>query len=53
MTKRERIIECMEAMEQGMIRTGYTREIWQNDLIYWLCKSIKLILEVLLRNNLD
>ena len=48
MTKREQMIECMEAMEQGMIRTGSTREIWQNDLIYWLCKSVKLLLEGML-----
>lgn len=45
MTRREQIIECAEAMEQGMIHIQNTRDIWQNDLIWWMCKAIKLLLE--------
>jgi len=45
MTKRDQMIECMEAMEQGMCRVDQSREIWQNDLIWWLCKAVYLLLE--------
>lgn len=44
MTKREQMIECMEAMEDGMIRLAHSN-IWQNTLIYWLCKAVYLLLE--------
>ena len=42
MTKREQMIECAEAMEQGMM---HTRDMWQNNLIWWICKAVKLLLE--------
>lgn len=45
MTKREQMIECMEAMESGMCRTAQDSDIWQNKLIYWLCKAVYLLLE--------
>lgn len=45
MTKREQMIECMEAMEDGMIQTAQHSDIWQNRLIYWLCKAVYLLLE--------
>ncbi len=45
MTRREQIMECAEAMEQGMAQTQITRDIWQNNLIWWMCKAIKLLLE--------
>lgn len=44
MTRREQIIECMNAMQEGMERTAGS-DIWQNDLIYWLCKSMYLLLK--------
>lgn len=53
MTKREQLIECAEAMENGMINIQCKRDIWQNELIYWICKSIKLIIEGQLRNLKD
>ena len=46
MTRREQMIECAGQMEQGMIRTQTTRDIWQNDLIWWLCKAVKLLLTI-------
>lgn len=45
MTRREQMIECAEAMEQGMIHTQTTRDMWQNDLVWWICKAVKLLLE--------
>ena len=45
MTKREQMIECAEAMEQGMMHTQTTRDMWQNNLIWWICKAVKLLLE--------
>lgn len=45
MTKREQMIECAEAMEQGMMHTQTTRDMWQNNLIWWICKTVKLLLE--------
>ena len=45
MTKREQMIECMEQLEDGMCRIQTTRDIWQNELLWWICKSIMLLLE--------
>lgn len=45
MTRREQMMECAEAMEQGMIHTQTTRDMWQNDLVWWICKAVKLLLE--------
>lgn len=53
MTRREQMIECAGQMEQGMIRTQTMRDIWQNDLIWWLCKSVKLLLEERIRERKD
>ena len=53
MTKREQLIECAEAMESGMLNIQYKRDIWQNELIYWICKAIKLLIEVQLKNLKD
>lgn len=51
MTKREQMIECMEAMEGGMCQTAQNSDIWQNRLIYWLCKAVYLLLERVVRNG--
>lgn len=45
MTKREQMVECAEQMENGMIHTTVHRDMWQNDLIWWICKAVKLLLE--------
>ena len=49
MTKREQLIECAEVMENGMLNIQYKRDIWQNELIYWICKAVKLLLEERIR----
>lgn len=45
MTRREQMMECAEAMEQGMLQTQTHRDMWQNDLVWWICKAVKLLLE--------
>ena len=45
MTKHKQMIECMSAMEDGMIQTAQHSDIWQNRLIYALCKAVYLLLE--------
>ena len=51
MTSREQMVECAEAMEQGMIQTQTYRDMWQNNLIWWMCKAIKLLLEESIREK--
>ena len=51
MTRREQMMECAEAMEQGMIQTQTTRDMWQNNLIWWICKAVKLLLEESIRER--
>lgn len=43
-TKKEQIVECMAAMQNGMIQTA-NQDIWQSKLIWWICKSIYLLLD--------
>ena len=45
MTKREQMVECAEQMENGMMHTTAHSDMWQNDLIWWICKAVKLLLE--------
>ena len=53
MTRREQMMECAEQMEQGMIQTQTYRDMWQNNLIWWMCKAIKLLLEESIREKKD
>ena len=53
MTKRDQMIECMSAMEDGMSRITQHRDIWQNELIYWLCKAVYLLLDKAVKDRKD
>lgn len=44
-TKRDQMIECMDNIENGMMKLSYNHDIWQNNLIFWLCKAVLLLLE--------
>lgn len=44
MSRKEKMLEALEAIENGMCRIAETRDIWQNDLIYALCQSVRLLL---------
>lgn len=51
MTRIEQMIECAEQMEHGMIQTQTHRDMWQNNLVWWLCKAVKLLLEERIRER--
>ena len=51
MTRREQMMECAEQMEHGMIQTQTYRDMWQNNLVWWMCKAIKLLLEERIRER--
>ncbi len=40
----ERKAECRRPIAEGMERVGMYRDIWQNELIWWLCKAVLLLL---------
>lgn len=50
-TKRDQAVECMQVMEEGMIKTGTTRDMWQNDLVWWICRALMLLLEDYIRRK--
>ena len=47
--KREAMLECMNAMEVAMedtmVKIQNKKDILQNNLIFWLCRSVWLLLE--------
>lgn len=43
--KREAMLECMDAMEDAMTKIQNQPDIWQNNIIFWLCRSAWLLLE--------
>ena len=45
MTRNDQIAECRQAISEGMERVGMHRDIWQNELIWWLCKAVLLLIE--------
>ena len=51
MTRIEQMIECAEQMEHGMIQTQTHRDMGQNNLVWWMCKAIKLLLEERMKGN--
>ena len=53
MTKRDQMMECMSVIEDGMSRTAQHRDIWQNELIYWLCKAVYLLLDRAVKDRKD
>lgn len=57
MTRREKIVDCLEGIEQGQIKL---QEHIQNygtsgmsELLYWLCIGVRLILEQELKSSED
>ena len=51
-SKRQQIVECMDYMVFGMVETEMTKDsIWQNKLIWWICKAVYLLLEDKLRKE--
>lgn len=50
-TKREQMLECMDAIENGMEKLYCSRFIWPNSLVFWLCKAVLLLLEKECKNE--
>lgn len=45
MTKREILLEDVEQMDKGLETLSKTKaDIWQDELIWWLCKAVRDIL---------
>lgn len=44
MTEREQIVEALDEIENGMCRVAESHDIWQNKLIYALCKAVRILL---------
>lgn len=47
----EQLREDMESMYNGMLQVGHDSTIWQNKLIYAICKSVYDILEWIVRRG--
>jgi hypothetical protein len=45
MTRRDKLLEARAAISDGMERTAVHSDIWQNELIWWLCKAVLLLIE--------
>lgn len=48
MTKRDQLLECMAAMERGMLIAGTADHAFQIDvprLLWWICKAVLLLIE--------
>lgn len=44
MTRRDQMIECMDRIEDLQQRLE-GHDIWQDQLVWWLCKAVRLLLE--------
>lgn len=45
MTKREILLEDVAEMDKGLEKLSQTKaDIWQDELVWWLCKSVRDIL---------
>lgn len=49
MTRREKLIEARNAIIEGRERVA-DRTIWQNELVWWLCKAVLLLIEKEVKN---
>ena len=45
MTRKDKLLEGKVAISEGMERTAAQRDIWQNELIWWLCKAVLLLID--------
>jgi hypothetical protein len=49
MSEKEQLKECLAQMEDAMCEIQFKRDIWQNEILYWVVKSIYLLLKRALR----
>lgn len=50
---REQCVQGLEEMEQGMLKTGERSDIWQDRLVYSLCKWQYMILKHIMLRDFD
>ena len=51
MTRKDKLLEARAAISEGMEWTAVQRDIWQNELVWWLCKAVLLLIEKELKNK--
>ena len=51
MAKRDQLLEAIASISEGMERTAVQRDIWQNELIWWLCKAVLLLMDKEIKNG--
>ena len=44
-TKKEQIEKCISAMQKAMKDLSLYRDIWQNELLYQICKAVEILLQ--------
>lgn len=52
MTRRDKLLECRRALDEGMLVAGTVDHVSQVDvprLLWWLCKTVLLLVEKELR----
>jgi hypothetical protein len=45
MTKRDQLLEARAAIGEGQERVALQPDVWQNELIWWLCKAVLMLIE--------
>lgn len=45
MNEKEQLKECLMKMEDAMCEIQFKRDIWQNEILYWIIKSVYLLLK--------
>lgn len=50
-TTHEILIEDIEQMDLALERLSDTRDIWQNKIVWWLCKSVRDLLLVAVKRD--
>ena len=51
MTKRDQLLEARAAISDEMERTAVQGDIWQNELVWWLCKAVLLLMDKEIKNG--
>lgn len=48
---KDQVIECTEKMEWALEKLSLSRDIWQNEVIWWIAKSVHLLLTIALKRD--
>lgn len=50
MTKHDQAVELLEELEKGQFKMASSQDIWQNRLLFWICKALCFLLTEWLRD---